>query len=380
MMKKFYQILLKLAAGVILLRILFLLYNAKFPSDMKKTDGVAVHYFVPATTELPLAKCTENSSVQSLPTFKDETQNFRDFLAYRHCRAFPLLLDAPRKCEGPNAKEVFLLLAIKSSPGNFERREAIRRTWGQEKSYGGAEVKRLFLTGIPRNKEQSKQMLQLLSTESELYGDILQWNFEDSFYNLTVKQVLFHQWLNQKCPDIQFILNGDDDVFVHTVNVITYLKSTGINGRKSHLFVGALNEGMPLIREKNSKYYVSKEVFPSDYYDPYCGGGGILMSSFTTSSIHKESQYIPLIPIDDAYLGMCLKRAGLKPGNHQGIHTFGIRLPKTVDSFDPCFYRYSLIVHRFVPYEMLVMWKALHMTKLTCVKQTKLVVNITKFN
>ncbi|XP_069818433.1 acetylgalactosaminyl-O-glycosyl-glycoprotein beta-1,3-N-acetylglucosaminyltransferase-like [Dendropsophus ebraccatus] len=374
MMKRFYQILLQLAAGVILLRILFLSYNTKVPSDINQVD-VAVRYFFPAPSESPLVNCTPNTSVQSLPTFNGEPQNFKDFLTYRHCRAFPLLLDSPMKCGGPNDKNVFLMLAIKSSPGNFEHREAIRRTWGEEKSYGGAQVKRLFLTGIPRKKEQSKRMLQLLSTESEIYGDILQWNFEDSFYNLTLKQVLFHQWIHQKCPGVQFIFNGDDDVFVHTANVITYLKSTEINGRKGHLFVGALNIGMPLVREKYSKYYVSKELFPNESYDPYCGGGGILLSSFTASSILKESQYIPLIPIDDAYLGMCLKRAGLKPENHQGIHTFGITLPKNVDSFDPCFYQYCLIVHRFVPYEMLVMWKALQMTKLQCRKNIKVVLN-----
>ncbi|XP_075707187.1 acetylgalactosaminyl-O-glycosyl-glycoprotein beta-1,3-N-acetylglucosaminyltransferase-like [Rhinoderma darwinii] len=377
MKTKFRQLFVRLAVGVILF-LLFSTNNTKFLPDKKMLD-VSIHYDFPTISESPLVKCIENTSVQNLTSFNEEPKNMKDFLTYRHCRSFPLLLDSPMKCGGPNAKDVFLLLAIKTAPENFERREAIRRTWGEEKTYSGAKLKRIFLSGVPRAKEQTKRMMELLSTESQIYGDILQWNFEDSFYNLTLKQVLFHQWFHQKCPGAQFIFNGDDDVFVNTLNVITYLQSTEISGRKSHLFVGALNEFMPLIREKNSKYYVSKEIFPSDSYDPYCGGGGILISSFTASSIHKESQYIALIPIDDAYLGMCLKRAGLIPINHQGIRTLGLRLPNNVDSFDPCYYQDMLIVHRFRPYEMLIMWKALQITEVLC-KNHVLVVNATKFN
>ncbi|XP_073516540.1 N-acetyllactosaminide beta-1,3-N-acetylglucosaminyltransferase 3-like isoform X1 [Phyllobates terribilis] len=373
------QLIFGLTVGVFLLHFLFGSNNPKIPNE-RDSEDVPNTYHYPATTELPPVICTENISVYSMPTFNGETQNFKDFLVYRHCRAFPLLLDSPMKCGGPHNEDVFLLLAIKTAPGNFERREAIRRTWGEEKTYNGAKVKRVFLSGVPRNKEQTKRMMQLLSTESEIFEDIVQWNFEDSFYNLTLKQVLFHHWLEQKCPGAQFIFNGDDDVFVHTLNVVTYLQSTEIKGMKRHLFVGALNEGMPLIREKHSKYYVSKEIFPADSYDPYCGGGGILMSSFTASSIQKESQYIPLIPIDDAYLGMCLKRAGLAPQNHEGIRTLGIRVPNNIDSFDPCFYQHMLMVHRFMPYEMLIMWKSLQITKLSCLSQSKTVLNVTKFN
>lgn len=381
--KHFYQLLLSLSAAVLLLRLLFFTNDttipADIPADINPREEAAYNFFT-LRSELPTVEpCTQNISIQSSPSYKEETKNFKDFLTYRHCRAFPLLLDSPMKCGGPNPKDVFLLLAIKSSPGNFERRETIRKTWGKEKSYGGSEVKRIFLTGVPRNKEQSKRMSQLLFTESQIYGDIVQWTFEDSFYNLTLKQVLFHQWFAQKCPGAKFVFNGDDDVFVHTTNVITFLRSTEINRRDRHLFIGALNVGMPLVREKPSKYYVSKELFPNDYYEPYCGGGGILMSGFTVSSIHKVSKHIPLIPIDDAYLGMCLKRAGLAPENHQAIYTLGFRFQNNVDTFDPCYYRHMLIVHRFMPYEMLIMWKALQISNLACIKPAKMV-NVTNFN
>uniref|UniRef100_A0A8C0P511 Hexosyltransferase n=1 Tax=Canis lupus familiaris TaxID=9615 RepID=A0A8C0P511_CANLF len=91
------------------------------------------------------APCVANDSVRATADFERLPARIQDFLRYRHCRHFPLLWDAPAKCAGPRG--AFLLLAVKSSPANYERRELIRRTWGQERSYGGQQVRRLFLLG-----------------------------------------------------------------------------------------------------------------------------------------------------------------------------------------------------------------------------------------
>ncbi|OCU00786.1 hypothetical protein XELAEV_18006566mg [Xenopus laevis] len=370
MKKHFCKCLLGTVAVVILLR--YTLYLNSFYESNIGFDKKEELFFADASLssqsiiELPHAECKENSSVHNFTNFDKEPQTMKDFLTYQHCRDFPQLLDSPMKCGGAaKSKEVFLLLAIKSSPANYERREAVRNIWGVEKTYNGVHVKRIFLIGIPTQKKQAKRMMPLVTAESQLYNDVLQWDFYDTFYNLTLKQVLFLTWLEARCPGAQYIFNGDDDVFVNTINVISYLKSLGKDGNKHHLFVGALNEGMPPVRESYSKYYVPETLFNRTEFDPYCGGGGILISGFTTHCIFRESQHIPFIPIDDAYLGMCLKRAGLKPTNHEGIRTLGINL-SPVDSFDPCYYRDMLIVHRFVPYEMLVMWKALQITEMKC--------------
>ncbi|XP_073454045.1 N-acetyllactosaminide beta-1,3-N-acetylglucosaminyltransferase 3-like [Aquarana catesbeiana] len=308
-----------------------------------------------------ISSCKENSSVASIIGFSTLPEHIQDFLRYKHCRNFSQILNVPQKCNGRAAsKGVFLLLAIKSSPANYDRRSVIRQSWGKQDNYNGVHVKRIFLSGTSKNRH----LHQLLRIESESYGDILQWDFHDTFFNLTLKQFLFYHWLEEYCPGAHFIFNGDDDVFVNTFNIITYLRELRAD---RHLFVGQLIANVGPIRDPGSKYYIPTQVTNSNSYPMYCGGGGILMSRSTAHVIYNKSLEIPLFPIDDVYLGMCLKKAGLVPGSHMGMRTVGVQVPSAkLDSFNPCYYRELLMVHRFVPYQMLVMWKAVQDPQLYC--------------
>ncbi|XP_069504801.1 N-acetyllactosaminide beta-1,3-N-acetylglucosaminyltransferase 3 [Ambystoma mexicanum] len=340
-------------------------------------DPIGDHVIVPSNdywVTRPLAVCQENTSMAAISGFEDLPVHIKDFLRFRHCRHFPILLDVPNKCGGPKASnKIFLFLVIKSSPDNYERREIIRKTWGKEMKYEGVHVRRLFITGVYSNERISRRLNKLLQIERREHQDILQWDFFDSFFNLTLKQVLFHQWMEKNCPGARFIFNGDDDVFVNTYNMVRYLLGmSGSNHSNPHLFVGQLIVNVGPIREAWSKYYVPVQVTTSNSYPPYCGGGGILMSGFTARTIHKMSLDIELLPIDDVYLGMCLAKAGLQPASHMGMRTVGVNVPSAkLDAFDPCYYKELLMVHRFVPYEMLVMWQAIQDPNIVCGKKVE---------
>uniref|UniRef100_A0A673TQA2 Hexosyltransferase n=2 Tax=Suricata suricatta TaxID=37032 RepID=A0A673TQA2_SURSU len=317
-----------------------------------------------AVQPLMFSPCVANDSVNTTDGFQQLPQRIQDFLRYRHCRHFPLLWDAPTKCAG--RRGAYLLLAVKSLPANYERRELIRRTWGQERLYGGRQVRRLFLLGTspPQDAENAEKLQALVGLEAREHGDVLQWAFVDTFLNLTLKHVHLLDWLAVRCPRARFLLSGDDDVFVHTANVLSYLETQPSD---RHLFAGQLMDGSVPIRDSWSKYFVPPQLFPGTAYPVYCSGGGFLLSSHTIRALRAAALHTPLFPIDDAYMGMCLKRAGLAPSGHEGIRPYGVQLPGAQrPSFDPCLYRQLLIVHRFAPYEMLLMWKALHDPGLNC--------------
>ncbi|XP_051025721.1 N-acetyllactosaminide beta-1,3-N-acetylglucosaminyltransferase 3 [Acomys russatus] len=351
-------------AALLLLLLLTRVSPPGCPVPEEPTEPEDESTWPPAPSRAPSARCRANLSMSAHSDFVKLPTHVRDFMLYRHCRDFPALREPPAaKC----ARPVFLLLAIKSSPANYERRQVLRATWARERRVRGASLRRLFLVGSDRDPHQARKLNRLMEMEARMYGDILQWDFHDSFFNLTLKQVLFLEWQRTRCSDASFVLNGDDDVFAHTDNMVTYLQSHDPN---RHLFVGHLIQNVGPIRVPWSKYFIPTLLEAGDRYPPYCGGGGFLLSRFTVAALRRAARVLPVFPIDDVFLGMCLRHQGLAPASHSGVRTAGVFSPSPrVSSFDPCFYRDLLLVHRFLPFEMLLMWDALSRPQLACGRQ-----------
>ncbi|XP_029004070.1 N-acetyllactosaminide beta-1,3-N-acetylglucosaminyltransferase 3-like [Betta splendens] len=309
-------------------------------------------------------RCEQNTSAAKITNFSSFPGPMKDFLYYRHCRHFPMFLDVPDKCGGASqSAEVFLLLVIKSSPVNYDRREVLRKTWAEEREQNGVWIRRLFISGTMDSGKEKERLNKLLELEHREHNDILQWDFSDTFYNLTLKQILFLEWMERNCPKARFLLNGDDDVFANTDNMVQYLQALEDNDGSKHLFTGQLNVGMVPVRSW-SKYFVPVQVHEADKFLPYCSGGGFLLSGYTAMVIYNISQSITLFPIDDAYMGMCLSKAGLEPSNHVGVRAAG--LPNNMDRHDPCVHKGLLLVHKFPPSHLYLLWNSIHDPKLKC--------------
>ncbi|XP_034439028.1 N-acetyllactosaminide beta-1,3-N-acetylglucosaminyltransferase 3-like [Hippoglossus hippoglossus] len=313
-------------------------------------------------------KCQQNASAGNVEGFGSLPGNIQDFLYHKHCRHFPMILDVPDKCGGADeSADVFLLLVIKSIPDNFERREVLRKTWAKERLHNGVQIRRIFISGVTGSGFEKERQNRLLELEQNEYNDILQWDFRDTFYNLTLKQVLFLEWMERNCPKARFLLNGDDDVFANTDNMVEYLQGLRDNDGSKHLFTGYLFQNTRPIRSPGSKYYVPVQVQESDSYPPYCGGGGFLLSGYSAMVIYNMSKSIPFIPIDDVYMGMCFAKAGLGPVHHMGVRTIGMYIPShKLDEFDPCYYKEILLVHRFLPAGIYLMWQRINDPNLKC--------------
>lgn len=313
-------------------------------------------------------RCERNMSVVNISRFSSLPDNIQNFLYYRHCRHFPMLLDLPDKCGGVDkSAEVFLLLVIKSSPVNYDRREVLRKTWARERLHNGVWIRRIFISGTTGSGFEKERLNTVLEFEQREHNDILQWDFSDTFYNLTLKQILFLEWMEMNCPNARFLLNGDDDVFANTGNMVEYLQGLKDNNGSKHLFTGHLIQNVGPIRSKGSKYYIPVQVQESESYPPYCGGGGFLFSGYTASVIYNMSKSIPILPIDDVYMGMCLAKAGLSPSSHIGVRTAGLYIPSSkLDEFDPCYYKEVLLVHRFLSAHLYFLWHRVHDPNLKC--------------
>ncbi|XP_038152528.1 N-acetyllactosaminide beta-1,3-N-acetylglucosaminyltransferase 3-like isoform X1 [Cyprinodon tularosa] len=315
-------------------------------------------------------RCEPNTTIANVSGFDTFSPMIQDFLYYRHCRSFPLLLDLPEKCgRDDEPEDVFLLLVIKSSPKNYEHREVLRKTWAKERLYKGKMIRRIFIIGTDGLGFEKEKLNKLVALEHQHYNDILQWDFKDSFYNLTLKQILFLEWMESRCSQARFLLNGDDDVFAHTDNMIDYLQHLKDNDGSKHLFIGDLLKISYPKRDQRSKYYVPHVVYEKNVYPPYCGGGGYLLSGYTALVIYKMSAKVQFIPIDDVYMGMCLAAVKLEPKSHMGVKTLGWYIPsKNFDKYDPCYMRDLLLIHKFPPKDLYFLWHEVHNPRLQCDK------------
>lgn len=324
----------------------------------EQVTAVSVTDAYPTEWDVKSINCTANWNLTNLDWFKTLEPNFKQFLLYRHCRYFPMIINNPQKCSG----DIDLLIVVKSIITQHDRRDVIRKTWGKEREFNGKKTKTVFLLGTAMKVEERANYQKLLEFENQIYGDILQWDFLDSFFNLTLKEVHFLKWMTIYCQHVTYIFKGDDDVFVSPNNILDFLD----DNNTPDLFVGDVLYKARPIRKKENKYYIPNSLYNKSLYPPYAGGGGFIMAGSLVKSLFKASETLDLYPIDDVFLGMCLEVIKVNPIMHEGFKTFGIvRNKNSKMNKEPCFYRSMLVVHKLLPAELLQMWELVH-SNLTC--------------
>ncbi|XP_051231901.1 UDP-GlcNAc:betaGal beta-1,3-N-acetylglucosaminyltransferase 7 [Dicentrarchus labrax] len=319
----------------------------------------------PKMWDVTSSNCTANLNLSSQDWFRGLEQNFKQFMLFRHCRYFPMLFNHPEKCAG----DIYLLMVIKSVATQHDRREVIRKTWGKEQVVDGKRIKTLFLLGKPSNEAERANHQKLVEYEDYIYGDILQWDFLDSFFNLTLKETHFLKWFHTYCPSVRYVFKGDDDVFVSVENIFEFLESSK---HTKNLFVGDVIFKAKPIRKKENKYYIPQVLYNKTHYPPYAGGGGFLMDGTLARRLHWVADTLELYPIDDVFLGMCLEVLQVTPVKHNAFKTFGLVKNKNSKlNREPCFFKSMIVVHKLLPSDLMHMWNLVN-SDLVCSQKVEI--------
>ncbi|GAB0098233.1 Hexosyltransferase [Sergentomyia squamirostris] len=206
-----------------------------------------------------------------------------------------------KSCNQLGIQPKFIIL-IHSAPKKRANRDNIRFTWGGWK----VDHRVIFLLGAVSDQNLQRE----LEIESALFEDMVQGNFVDTYKNLSYKHIMAMKWATEFCPETQFIFKSDDDIFVNTPLMLQFVENAH---QKENFMFCVISRGQPVMRDKNSKWYVSPSDFPNEIYPVYCSGCGVLLSIDVAAKLHKMAEKTPFFWVDDVYvLGILREKISVK--------------------------------------------------------------------
>ncbi|XP_021464350.2 beta-1,3-galactosyltransferase 1-like [Oncorhynchus mykiss] len=255
--------------------------------------------------------------------------------------SFDFVINEPKKCE---TVAPFLVILISTTHKEFDARQAIRETWGDESTFGdGVRVLTLFLLG--RNTDPV--LNQMVEQESQIFHDVVVEDFIDSYHNLTLKTLMGMRWVATFCSKAQYVLKTDSDIFVNMENLVYNLLKPTSKPRRRY-FTGYVINGGP-IRDMRSKWYMPRDLYPEAKYPPFCSGTGYVFSADVAELIYKTSLHTRLLHLEDVYVGLCLRKLGIHPFQNSGFNHWKM-------AYSLCRYRRVVTVHQISPEEMHRIW------------------------
>ncbi|KAK7812270.1 hypothetical protein U0070_024424 [Myodes glareolus] len=207
-------------------------------------------------------------------------------------------------------KPPFLVLLVTSSHKQLAARMAIRKTWGRETEVQGQRVKTLFLLGASDSTDEMNAIAQ----EGKQYRDIIQKDFKDVYFNLTLKTMMGMEWVHHFCPQAAFVMKTDSDMFVN---------------------IGYLTE-LLLKKNKTSRFFT----------------GHI---SDVASKVYSVSESVPFLKLEDVFVGLCLAKLKIRP---EELHTKQTFFPGGL-RFSVCRFRKIVTCHYVSPKDLLTYWQIL---------------------
>lgn len=126
------------------------------------------------------------------------------------------------KFENDKFSSLRIVFLVKSAVENFNRREAIRRSWGFENRFSDVFFKTIFLLGTHFESNELKLKVDI---ESINYHDIVQGSFEDAYFNNTIKTMMGFHWAVTYCSKSKYYMFVDDDMYVSVKNVLRFIRN-----------------------------------------------------------------------------------------------------------------------------------------------------------
>ncbi|XP_043222545.1 beta-1,3-galactosyltransferase 1-like [Amphibalanus amphitrite] len=241
--------------------------------------------------------------------------------------------DRLREPAGDCPPDTALLVLVTSALTNWERRQAVRDTWG------GSDHLRVHVVFLLGDGEPDDT--ELLRTEADRHGDILQENFRDSYHNLTLKTMMGLRWAAERCPQAKFVVKTDDDIYWSLPLLMSHLDSLD----EKRFITGC-------IKQLSAPPALSADGRPAPPGHPqFAAGAGYVVSGDLVADLYQAALRVPLLPVEDVFItGYCAKMAQAWPPKHHTGFSCGDILS------DDCDLVQLFNAHKITPARQYLIW------------------------
>ena len=165
------------------------------------------------------------------------------------------------------------------------------------------------MVGHPTSAGTATSLKNNITLEYETYGDVIGTDViqpKRLTTASTMRILATFKWVLINCPLVQYVFIGPENIFVHQVNLIKYLKSLN---NPTHLYLGRVRKDGKPQRDPLNKDFVDVKTYQPEMYPKYCvGGAGFVVSTqfihdvyLKSVTVANETQHFVF---GDVYLGM----------------------------------------------------------------------------
>ena len=191
------------------------------------------------------------------------------------------------------------LVVIHSNPRKPKLRMLIRETWARSDLFNDNRTNVIFLVG----SHTPKQYQNAIDEEFEIYRDIVQGDFYDTYRNLTLKAIMGLYFVKTYCPHIPYVIKADDDAFVNVFEVMELIKTKQLRERFLMCFKAIDLIIMRSSKGKCGRWCVSDDAFPGETtYPSFCPGLAYIISTDLVLELYNISKSTPYFQIDDVFV------------------------------------------------------------------------------
>ncbi|CAH1793136.1 unnamed protein product [Owenia fusiformis] len=224
---------------------------------------------------------------------------------------------AERLCKldkGDDKKLMIVVILSDTSEGSSFFRQAIRETWGGVRRLFGWSLRFAFIIG--ENKDL--QRMSKIANESEVYGDIVQGRFDDTYLNITDKTIASFRWTQEHCSNAIYMMRITQDTVLNPQKLIGWANEFyNHNSTNMRLYFGAPLRGSPIIYDQNHKNrLISPVKWPKKYYPAYQSGCGFISSLTFIRDLNAMFCRTPITAPDDGYVGAIAEALGVTIYEH----------------------------------------------------------------